>query len=87
MELKGLPGRKRRVAARAGFITISMRLPGRRQFDSLSSEYRNPRRRPSEGGIVPRVSLTLALAAEYHGGAMDGFYTTDGINCLGYYTP
>jgi len=27
-----------------------------------------------------------AMHAEYHGGAMDGFYTTDGINCLGYYT-
>jgi len=23
---------------------------------------------------------------EYNGGRMDGFYTTDGINCLGYYT-
>jgi phospholipase C len=27
-----------------------------------------------------------AMHAEYHGGAMDGFYTTDGIGCLGYYT-
>jgi phospholipase C len=27
-----------------------------------------------------------AMHSEYHGGAMDGFYTTDGINCLGYYT-
>jgi phospholipase C len=24
--------------------------------------------------------------SEWHGGAMDGFYTTDGINCMGYYT-
>ncbi len=27
-----------------------------------------------------------ATHAEYDGGAMDGFYTTDGINCMGYYT-
>jgi len=26
------------------------------------------------------------MHAEYHGGAMDGFYTTDGINAMGYYT-
>jgi phospholipase C len=27
-----------------------------------------------------------AMHAEYDGGAMDGFYTTNGINCMGYYT-
>jgi phospholipase C len=27
-----------------------------------------------------------AMHSEYHSGAMDGFYTTDGINCMGYYT-
>jgi phospholipase C len=27
-----------------------------------------------------------AMHAESNGGAMDGFYTTDGINCMGYYT-
>ena len=27
-----------------------------------------------------------AMHSEYHAGAMDGFFTTDGINCLGYYT-
>src|SRR5215469_9831660 len=27
-----------------------------------------------------------AMHAEYDSGAMDGFYTTNGINCLGYYT-
>jgi phospholipase C len=27
-----------------------------------------------------------AMHAEYDHGAMDGFYTTNGINCLGYYT-
>ncbi len=27
-----------------------------------------------------------ATHAEYDGGAMDGFYTTDGINCMGFYT-
>ncbi|TMD34590.1 MAG: twin-arginine translocation signal domain-containing protein, partial [Chloroflexi bacterium] len=27
-----------------------------------------------------------ATHAEYDSGAMDGFYTTDGINCMGYYT-
>jgi phospholipase C len=27
-----------------------------------------------------------AIHSEYNGGAMDGFYTTDGINCMGYYT-
>jgi len=27
-----------------------------------------------------------AMHNEFHGGAMDGFYTTDGINALGYYT-
>jgi phospholipase C len=27
-----------------------------------------------------------AMHNEYHGGAMDGFYTTDGINAMGYYT-
>jgi phospholipase C len=28
----------------------------------------------------------FAMHDEYQGGAMDGFYTTDGINALGYYT-
>jgi phospholipase C len=27
-----------------------------------------------------------AMHSEYDGGNMDGFYTTDGINCMGYYT-
>jgi len=27
-----------------------------------------------------------AMHHEYDGGTMDGFYTTDGINCMGYYT-
>ncbi|TMD48419.1 MAG: twin-arginine translocation signal domain-containing protein [Chloroflexi bacterium] len=27
-----------------------------------------------------------AMHREYDGGKMDGFYTTDGINCMGYYT-
>jgi phospholipase C len=27
-----------------------------------------------------------AMHAAYDGGAMDGFYTTNGINCMGYYT-
>jgi phospholipase C len=27
-----------------------------------------------------------AVHGEWDGGAMDGFYTTDGINCMGYYT-
>jgi phospholipase C len=27
-----------------------------------------------------------AMHGEYDGGAMNGFYTTDGINCMGYYT-
>ena len=27
-----------------------------------------------------------AMHGEVNGGAMDGFYTTDGINCMGYYT-
>jgi phospholipase C len=27
-----------------------------------------------------------AIHSEYDNGAMDGFYTTDGINCMGYYT-
>jgi phospholipase C len=27
-----------------------------------------------------------AMHDEYDGGAMDGFYTSDGINCMGYYT-
>ncbi len=27
-----------------------------------------------------------AIHREWNGGAMDGFYTTDGINCMGYYT-
>ena len=27
-----------------------------------------------------------AVQGEWDGGAMDGFYTTDGINCMGYYT-
>jgi len=27
-----------------------------------------------------------AMHSEYDGGKMDGFYTTDGINCMGYYT-
>jgi phospholipase C len=27
-----------------------------------------------------------AMHAEYDGGGMDGFYRTDGINCMGYYT-
>jgi phospholipase C len=28
----------------------------------------------------------FAMHDEYHGGAMDGFYTTDGIDAMGYYT-
>jgi len=27
-----------------------------------------------------------AVHSEWNGGAMDGFYTTDGIDCMGYYT-
>jgi phospholipase C len=27
-----------------------------------------------------------AVHAEWNGGVMNGFYTTDGINCMGYYT-
>src|SRR5229473_6876903 len=27
-----------------------------------------------------------AVHSEWNGGKMDGFYTTDGINCMGYYT-
>jgi phospholipase C len=27
-----------------------------------------------------------AMHSQYDGGKMDGFYTTDGINCMGYYT-
>ncbi|HEY5990022.1 MAG TPA: alkaline phosphatase family protein [Streptosporangiaceae bacterium] len=27
-----------------------------------------------------------AMHSEYDGGAMDGFFTADGINCMGYYT-
>jgi phospholipase C len=49
------------------------------------------------GGIVKPYHFTSlstpdighswgAMHAEYDGGAMDGFYTTDGINCMGYYT-
>jgi phospholipase C len=41
-------------------------------FDSLST---------------PDVSHTwVDTHSEYDGGAMDGFYTTDGNNCMGYYT-
>jgi phospholipase C len=28
----------------------------------------------------------IAMHQEYNGGKMDGFYRTDGINCMGYYT-
>jgi phospholipase C len=49
------------------------------------------------GGIVKPYHFTSlstpdighswgAMHAEYDGGKMDGFYTTDGINCMGYYT-
>src|SRR3989442_376844 len=40
------------------------------------------------GGLsTPDVSHTwVDTHSEYDGGAMDGFYTTDGINCMGYYT-
>lgn len=49
------------------------------------------------GGLVkpyPFTSLSTpdighswtATHKEYDGGRMDGFYTTDGINCMGYYT-
>src|SRR6266699_2135836 len=50
-----------------------------------------------QGGTVTPyhfTSLTIpdighswtAMHSEYDSGQMDGFYTTDGINCLGYYT-
>ena len=50
-----------------------------------------------QGGLVapehfkslstPDISHTWrAMHSEYHGGAMDGFYTTHGVNALGYYT-
>lgn len=50
-----------------------------------------------QGGLVaperftslstPDISHTWsAMHREYHGGAMDGFYTTHGVNALGYYT-
>jgi phospholipase C len=36
---------------------------------------------------TPDIGHSLgAMHSEYDGGKMDGFYTTDGINCLGYYT-
>jgi len=48
------------------------------------------------GSVVPYHFTSLStpdvghswtvMHREYDGGAMDGFYTTDGINCLGYYT-
>jgi phospholipase C len=50
-----------------------------------------------QGGLVQPYHFTSlstpdighswgAMHAEYDHGAMDGFYTTNGINCLGYYT-
>jgi phospholipase C len=50
-----------------------------------------------EGGSVAPYEFTAlstpdighswaAVHEEWDGGAMDGFYTTDGINCMGYYT-
>jgi phospholipase C len=50
-----------------------------------------------QGGVVkpyhftslstPDISHTWRdTHSEYDGGKMDGFYTTDGINCMGYYT-
>jgi phospholipase C len=42
---------------------------------------------PDGQGVSPDIGHSwAAMHAEYHGGAVDGFYTTDGINCLGYYT-
>ena len=36
---------------------------------------------------TPDISHTWsAMHSEYDGGAMDGFYTTHGVNALGYYT-
>jgi phospholipase C len=36
---------------------------------------------------TPDINHTWnAMHGEYHGGAMDGFYTTHGVNALGYYT-
>ena len=36
---------------------------------------------------TPDISHTWGdTHSEYDGGKMDGFYTTDGINCMGYYT-
>jgi phospholipase C len=56
--------------------------------------YRQP---DGQGGSVAPFEFTAlstpdighswdAVHSEWDGGAMDGFYTTDGINCMGYYS-
>jgi hypothetical protein len=74
LALKGLAGRWRRVAARAGFITSSMRLPGRRhwflgyqyvrQCAGLQAGGEGGRTRPGSGG---RVLLLDVLAQDRDG--------------------
>jgi phospholipase C len=62
--------------------------------DGIPAGYSQP---DGHGGLVapqrftslstPDISHTWsAMHGEYHGGAMDGFYTTHGANALGYYT-
>jgi phospholipase C len=58
------------------------------------SDYAQP---DGQGGSVRPFEFTststpdighswTAVHSEWNGGAMDGFYTTDGIDCMGYYT-
>src|SRR6266567_4560301 len=54
--LKGLAGRKRRVAARTGFIITSMRLPSRRHW-FLVQQFRYARRRGADGRRGPAADL------------------------------
>jgi phospholipase C len=60
----------------------------------VPSRYSQP---DGNGGVVKPYHFTSlatpdighswgAMHTEYDGGKMDGFYTTDGINCMGYYT-
>src|SRR3954468_23310243 len=68
---KGLVGKWRRVAARAGFITTSMRLPGRRRTAKPVMHERTPGRYPLRicslrDVCVPAVLGEFAQDVEVH---------------------
>ena len=69
----------------APFVGVARRpgrvLAARRQRLAASRRSRS-RARPRPTSATPGATIH----SEWNGGAMDGFFTTDGIDCMGYYT-